>query len=75
MRWRKHALPVDYPGAVSDLFRLIAWVVGLLFVIVLLWAATETEIARDEQERRKVAMQQAFALANGYSAQLRHLAA
>ncbi len=75
MRWRRHARLVDYPGAISDIFRLVAWVAGLLFVIGLLWAATETEVARDEQERRKVSTQQAVAMANGYAAQLRHLAA
>ena len=57
------------------MFRLIAWLAGLLFVIGLLWAATETEVARDEQERRKVAAQQAVSLANGYAAQLMQLAA
>ncbi len=57
------------------MFKLVTWVTGLMFLIALLWAATETEVRRDQQERRRAAQQQAIALANGYAAQLGHLAA
>ncbi len=55
--------------------RLLGWVAGLLFLIALLWAATETQVTRDVQERRRFAAQQATALADGYAAQLANLVA
>ncbi len=64
----------DYPGASSDFFRLVAWLTGVLLLIVLLWAATENEIAHDEAENRQVAMRQAESYANSYAAQLDHVA-
>ncbi|MFM7524236.1 MAG: hypothetical protein ACKO4M_08740 [Betaproteobacteria bacterium] len=39
----------DYPGASADLFRLGAWIVGVVFLIKVLWVATESEIAADER--------------------------
>ncbi len=74
MRWWDRSSLIDYPGAISDLFRLVAWVVGLLFLIALLWTATETQVARDEQESREHAMQLVTATASAYAVQLDHLA-
>ncbi len=75
MRWLRHSSLADYPGATSDLFRLVAWVVGLLFLIALLWTATETQVARDEQDSRALAKHLASSTASSYAVQLEHLAA
>ncbi len=75
LRWLRRSSLLDYPGAISDLFRLAAWVVGLLFLIGLLWAATETQVARDEQEKRQLAIHLTAAQANTYALQLEYLAA
>lgn len=75
MDWPRRPLLVDYPGKMSDLFRLVAWIVGLLFLIGLLWAATETQVARDRQEKHHAATLHAVAVTNTYTAQLAQLAA
>ncbi len=64
-----------YPGAWYDLFMLGVWVVGLLFLIGLLWAATEAQVTRDQQEKRQLAMNSVVALTNTYAAQLEQLGA
>ena len=64
----------DYPGASSDFFRLVAWVTGILLLVVLLWVATEREIERDAREERGIALRQAESYANSYAAQLDHIA-
>ncbi len=58
-----------------DLFRLIVWVAGLCFLIGLLWAATEAQVKRDQQEKRTLAMHMARALTHTYAAQLEQLVA
>lgn len=63
----------DYPGASSDFFRLVAWVTGVLLLVVLLWVATEREIGQDMGETRSIAMRQAESFANSYAAQLDHV--
>jgi len=60
----------DYPGASADLFRLGAWIVGVVFLITVLWVATESETAADEREQRAAALQQAESLASSYALQL-----
>lgn len=75
MRYLRRLSLVDYPGAYSDLFRLVAWIVGLLLLIALLWAAAETQVERDEREKREFAMHLAEAAANTYAAQLEYLVA
>ncbi len=75
MTWPQRLLRVDYPGALSDLFRLVTWIVGLLFLIGLLWAVTETQVARDKQEKQHTAMHHAVAITNTYTAQLAQLSA
>ena len=43
----------------SDIWRLLAWIVGLLLLVTLLWVVTELEIRRDERDQRAIAMVQA----------------
>ena len=54
----------------SDISRLLAWIVGLLLLVTLLWVVTELEIRRDERDQRATAMAQAEALASSYAIQL-----
>ncbi len=75
MRWLRTSSLLGYPGAVADVFRLAAWVVGLIFLIGLLWAATEVEIAREERSERELAIRQAASLADVYAVQLEDLVA
>ncbi len=75
MGWLRPSSLLGYPGAIADVFRLAAWVIGLIFLIGLLWAATEVEIARDEREERKLAKRQVASLASVYAVQLEDLIA
>jgi len=68
-RLRYPKLP-DYPGASADLFRLGAWIIGVILLITVLWVATESEIAADEREQRAAALQLAESLAGSYALQL-----
>ena len=54
----------------SDIWRLLAWIIGLLLLVTLLWVVTELEIRRDERDQRAMAMEQAEALASSYAIQL-----
>jgi hypothetical protein len=54
----------------SDIWRLLAWIIGLLLLVTLLWVITELEIRRDERDQRAIAMVQAEALASSYAIQL-----
>ncbi len=75
MAWLRRLPLMNYPGAIADMFRLAAWIVSLLLLIGLLWTATETEIARDEQAERKLAISQMATLASTYAVQLEDLTA
>ncbi|NCV87485.1 MAG: hypothetical protein EBW14_16850, partial [Oxalobacteraceae bacterium] len=54
----------------SDIWRLLAWIIGLLLLVTLLWVVTELEIRRDERDQRATAMAQAESLASSYAIQL-----
>jgi len=54
----------------SNVWRLLAWIIGLLLLVTLLWVITELEIRRDERDQRAIAMAQAEALASSYAIQL-----
>ncbi len=74
MRRLPRSLSLDYPGALSDLFRLSFWVLGLSLAVVFLWSATGAELDRREAESRAIAMHQAESLADSYAAQLEDIA-
>ncbi len=54
----------------GDFVRLVAWVLGALLLIMVLWVVTESEIAQDGREQRATAMLQAESLASSYALQL-----
>jgi diguanylate cyclase (GGDEF)-like protein len=54
----------------DDFFRLVAWVLGALLLVTVLWVVTESEIAQDGREQRAVALLQAESLAGSYALQL-----
>lgn len=68
------SLTFDYPGAQADLFRLAAWLAGLMLLLTLLWFSTDNAIDRSEREARIQAMRETESLANAYAIQLEHLA-
>jgi diguanylate cyclase (GGDEF)-like protein len=70
LRFPRH---FDYPGASSDFFRLLAWLLGICLLIIMLWVATENAITHDDIEERTAAMRQAESYANSYAAQLDHV--
>ncbi len=74
LRWLSRSLKLDYPGGLSDFFRLAVWMLGLALLIGLLWVATSKEIERSDQEARHRVMQQAQSLALSYATQLEHIA-
>ncbi len=50
------------------------WVFGFLLIAGVLYSSTESELQRDEQAARRLAVLQAESLANSYANQLEHLA-
>lgn len=70
MRYPRFLRRLNNLAFAGDFSRLLAWVLGALLLITVLWVVTESEIAADGREQRAVALLQAESLASSYALQL-----